>query len=239
MKNYLNEDNEWYDEIIDNFIDLPLVVVVDSGEYYPVYLDAMYELEITGLNKETYNYIEMQRPGAYIENLLHQELPILGIPENGDICYLYPKKKKSPRYSTYIYKLKNIKTKKEFIINEKGFKPYQIKNRIIENNNFDWVDEFLIKDDPFLTNKLYIIRSHKILIKIVNAFKEDKKINDPLDDGWRVTFRAFNHTPKKWEPEERIERYLAKNLIKVNYWKPISEEEAKEIFGHMRGYYEF
>jgi hypothetical protein len=127
----LNENEEdWYKDIISDFEkqkDLPLVEVVGEGYYYPTYLDAMYDLNITGLNHGKYQQIRYERNNISVddnyEEILLTELPFLGIPEHGDICYFYDKYYKHPNYNaTLIYKLKRVSDGKEFIMSDEGFR---------------------------------------------------------------------------------------------------------------------
>jgi hypothetical protein len=128
----LNENEEdWYMGIVSDFTSdfekqkgLSLVKVIDPGYYYSTYLDAMYELNVTGLNDGKYEKIRSERRdtgfGFDFDNFLLAELPFLGIPKKGDICYLYDNYYRGDH--EYIYKLKRVSDGKEFIMSDFGFR---------------------------------------------------------------------------------------------------------------------
>jgi len=125
----LNENEEdWYKDIISDFEkqkDLPLVEVINEGYYYPTHLDAMYDLNITGLNHGKYRQIRSERDNMgfddHYEEFLQTELPFLGIPKYGDICYFYDNYYKNDS-NVFIFKLKRVSDGKEFIISDEGFR---------------------------------------------------------------------------------------------------------------------
>ena len=245
----LNEsEDDWYMGIVSDFEkmkDLPLVEVTEDGEYYPTYLDAMLYLNITGLNTEKYQEIRFKEreltSDSDFRGLLEKELPFLGIPKNGDVCYFYEKEYKGSY--AYIYKLKRVSDGKEFIIGGDGFN-FIKENKINESTDdeYTWIDSLISQKENslLLPDNLFLVKNHSILMKIIDITKtkpnENFNFEGVRDDGWRIIYRAFNHTPKKWEGEERLERNWAKHLIETGYWKPISKEEADKLFGNMSDY---
>ena len=141
IKNII-ENEEWYQDIIDtakkNVEDVELVKVIDEGHYYPTYLDAMYALKITGLDAKKYAEIENFREDVShreAEIFLYESLPVLDIPEMGDVCYLF--KGKSFGDDIKIYKLKKTSNGGEFIMSEDGFIYLENKKNIKENKKIN------------------------------------------------------------------------------------------------------
>jgi len=250
----LNENEEdWYMDIVSDFEkmkDLPLVEVTEDGEYYPTHLEAMYELNITGLNVGKYQEIRLKgRELGYDDDfriLLEKELPFLGVPKNGDVCYFYEKEYKG-NYAN-IYKLKRVSDGQEFIIGRDGFK-FIKENKINESTDdeYSWIDSLMSQEENFLfkPNSLFLIEhgENLILIKTIDTEKttpnENFNYEGIRDDGWRIIYRAFNFIPQTWESNETIEKNWAKHLVKINHWKPISQEKADAIFSEIEGYYDF
>lgn len=246
----LNEsEDDWYMDIVSDFEkmkDLPLVRVIDPGYYYPTYLKAMYELGVTGLDDKKYKEIELKKDNIdykFFEDLLHKELPFLGIPQEDDVCYFFGNKDTINSSGEIIHKLKRVSDGKEFIMSIHGYE-FIKKNKIKESTDdeYTWIDSLMSQkeDSLLLPDNLFLVKNHSILMKIIDITKtkpnENFDVEGVRDDGWRIIYQAFNHTPKKWEGEERVERNWAKHLIETGYWKPISKEEADKLFGNMSDY---
>ena len=251
----LNEsEDEWYMDIVSDFEkmkDLPLVRVIDPGYYYPTYLKAMYELGVTGLDDKKYKEIELKKDNIdykFFEDLLHKELPFLGIPQEDDVCYFFGNKDTINSSGEIIHKLKRVSDGKEFIMSIHGYEFIE-KNKINESTDdeYSWIDSLMSQEENFLfkPNSLFLIEhgENLILIKTIDTEKttpnENFNYEGIRDDGWRIIYRAFNFIPQTWESNETIEKNWAKHLVKTNHWKPISQEKADAIFSEMDGYYDF
>jgi hypothetical protein len=205
----------------------------------------MLYLNITGLNTEKYQEIRFKEreltPGSDFRDLLEKELPLLGVPKNGDVCYFYEKEYRGNH--DYIYKLKRVSDGQEFIIDREGFN-FIKENKINESTDdeYAWIDYLVSQKENslLLPDNLFLIKNHFVLIKFIDVTKtipnEDFEIEGVRDDGWRITYRAFNHIPEKWEDEEYVEKNWAKHLIESGHWESISKEDADKLFGHMSGY---
>lgn len=122
------------------------VIVTNKGSYFPTYTKVMAELGIPGMKEFLDNYgehwwnhvpVEL-RVGTTSEIMdnqqkwLYHKVPVLGIPNNGDICYII-----GEPFTTkhdFIYRLYRESDGKQFIMNDYGIK-------------------FVDSNDPFLTEQ--------------------------------------------------------------------------------------
>lgn len=156
----LNESDEfeWAQDTIRNTPDLNLgqkVIVRNRGAYYPTNTDAMLELGVPGIKEFRENY------GLYWwnsatdldshEEFLRSKVPSLGVPENGDVCYIVGQPLECNRDSEYWkYLLFRESDGKLFVMDGHGFK-FVFKNLTESEEEFGWVEkeeDFLPTDKP-------------------------------------------------------------------------------------------
>lgn len=122
-----DNDFEWAEDVVNNASNIklgPKVVVINRGKYFPTNTRLMAELGIPGVEEflTSYGQYWWEQIGYYDEEFT-SKIPALGIPENGDICYIIngPVKQGTHRESDNIYALMRESDGKQFIIGEKGF----------------------------------------------------------------------------------------------------------------------
>jgi len=134
--NESEDDFEWAKELTK----FPEVVVTRSAAYYPTYTEFMLNVKIPGMEEfnqkygkhwwDSEDYHNLSRRYEMGEGIkgdvgtlfLHQQVPSLGTPENGDICYLI-NNTETNEYDERISHLVRKSDGKHFIINADGYRP--------------------------------------------------------------------------------------------------------------------
>lgn len=148
--NKLNESDDdlnWAKDVVkgyDNPDDYELVIVTHPGECYSSYLDAMAQLGVPKAEDYLRERIsgDLDRDSRFYTRLMRKE-GILGNPEEGDICYLVPRSFVHESYEEeIIHHLIRINDGKHFIMNQNGFKLYNV-NLNEQDDNLEWAKQSL------------------------------------------------------------------------------------------------
>jgi hypothetical protein len=130
------DDFGWAQDAIKDTHNIELgkkVIVTNRGAYFPTYTKVMAELGIPGMKEflNTYgehwwNHVPVELRGGNTSEImdnqqrwLYHKVPVLGIPNDDDICYVIGE----PFFSKHdsIYRLYRESDGKQFIMNVYGF----------------------------------------------------------------------------------------------------------------------
>ena len=155
-KLYEQEDDFGWAKELTKF---PEVVVTRSGFYYPTNTEVMLNVKIPGMEEFNQKYGKHWWDSEDYHNFnksfggegdvgmffLHQQVPSLGAPENGDICYLI-NNTDTNEYNERISHLVRKSDGKHFIINDDGYRPARrriSKIREQEEDELEWARDLV------------------------------------------------------------------------------------------------
>ena len=258
--NEAEDDFGWAQDAIRNTPNLELgekVVVTNRGSYYPSYTEAMLELGIPGMEDFINTYGKHWWKSIphdfgpepentrdifdHHEEWLYHKIPALGVPENGDICYIIGQPIENGEDEYYwLYRLYRESDGKQFVMGRDGFEPVD-DNVIKEQDELGWAED-LVKDQIDYPNVKWIRTSDGKRFKNMTDRKEVTDDYHPHPRGWS-RFRGWDNwflvngfevidgvpcyiTSLSAQPGKKGKEWLYSHM---NYFTPVEDYNDREI----------